>query len=143
MNTQIFSDVNWISDQKFSSSKTDNINVWQIAEVQEGKIKLDTYFDQIDFSFGYIKFIIHSDEEKSYLASLRPDNYAQVYLNEKLALTGSPFNPVLSDPYLFLLNLKKGKNNVLMKVANYFGSWYIDFKISDPQKKLIFKIDKK
>ena len=43
---------------------------------------------------------------------------------------------------MFLLNLKKVENIVVIKRANYFGSLYRDFKIADAQNKLFFKIEK-
>ncbi len=141
-NTQLSTEVDWESEQKYISEKLNDSYKWKEAEVIKGDVILDNYFDQIDFAFGFIKFIIESEKEASLLATIIPDNYAQVYLNEELVLDGTPFKGVPSNPYMFLLNLKKGENTVLIKTANYYGSWYIDFKVSDPQKILVFKVDK-
>lgn len=139
--TQISKDVDWKLEQKFISEKLIDGFKWKKAKVLIGDVVLDNYFDQIDFAFGFIKFTIESKDEVSLLASIIPDNYAQVYLNEELVLEGSPFKGVPSNPYMFLLNLKKGENSVLIKTANYYGSWYMNFKISDPQSKLVFKVN--
>ncbi len=139
---QISKDVNWELEQKYISEKLNDSYKWKEAEVIKGDVILDSHFDQIDFAFGFIKFTIESQEEASLLASIIPDNYAQVYLNKELILEGSPFKGVPSNPYMFLMNLKKGENNVLIKTANYYGSWYIDFKVSDLQNILVFKVDK-
>ena len=140
VNTQISPAVGLIDDEKFISKKIDDNKLWKKAEVADGKIILDNYFNRIDFAVGYIKFIIDSKEDKNVLASLKPDNYAKVYLNKEVVLNGSPYKGVPNNPYMFLLNLKKGENIILVKTANYYGSWYINFKVSDPRNKLTFKI---
>ena len=59
-----------------------------------------------------------------------------------MVLVGQPCKGVPSTPYMFLLNLMKGENTILIKTANYYGSWYVDFKVSDLEENLIFKIKK-
>ncbi|MEN8191427.1 MAG: metallophosphoesterase [Bacteroidota bacterium] len=138
-NSQITTEYDWNSEVEFISTQIDEGSLWQKVDAEKGIITLDNIFDHNDFAFAYVKFIINSDEDKNVLASMIPDNYTQVYLNEKLVLKGSPFKGVPSSPYMFIMDLKKGENIVLIKTANYYGNWIIDLKVSDPQKKLVFK----
>lgn len=137
--THLSKEVGWDLENKFISAKIDNGYAWQEIESTIGKTTLDNHFERIDFAFGFIKFTVESQDDISVLASLIPDNYAQVYLNGKLVLEGYPFKGVPQDPYLIKLDLKKGENNFLIKSANYYGNWYTIFKVSDPQNKLVFK----
>ena len=140
VNTQISPEVGIIDDEIFISKIIDDNQSWKKVHVTDGKIILDNHFERIDFAVGYIKFIIDSKEDKNVIASLKPDNFAKVYHNREVVLNGSPYRGVPNNPYMFLLSLKKGENNILIKTANYYGSWYITFKVSDPKNKLIFKI---
>jgi Calcineurin-like phosphoesterase len=140
--TQISPKADWMNDRKYISENNNENIKWHEADVSDGNIALDDYVDRIDFAVGYISFIIESNEQKNVLASLKPDNYAQVYQNGKLVLQGNPYKGVPSVPYMFLLNLRKGENTILIKTANYYGSWYVDFKVSDPEENLVFKIKK-
>ncbi|MCP5064916.1 MAG: hypothetical protein GY936_21050 [Ignavibacteriae bacterium] len=133
---------NWASEQQIISSKISDGFEWQDIIVENGVINITDKVDQTDFAFGYIKFIIESDKAQVVLASLRPDNYGQVYLNDKIVLEGSPFKGVPINPYIFKLNIKKGENILLIKTANFYGTWYADLKISNPQNTLLFKTDK-
>jgi len=138
----ISNEVSWEMDQKYISTKMDVGFVWQEAEVIDGKIALDKYFERNNFAVGYIKFIVNSDKDQRTLASLRPDNYAKLYLNGEEVLEGFPLKGVPDYPYMFYLDLKKGENSVLIKTADYFGSWYIDFNLLDSQNKIKFLINK-
>jgi len=140
-NLQISNEIKYEMDQKYISTKMDGGFVWQEAVVTEGKVALDKYFERNNFALGYIKFIINSDKEQRTLASMRPDNYAKLYLNGKVVLEGAPLKGVPDNPYMFYMDLKKGKNIVLIKTADYFGSWYIDFNLLDSQNRIEFLID--
>lgn len=141
-NLQISNEITLEMDHEYISSKSERGFVWQEADVTKGKIALDNYFEHNNFALGYIKFIINSDIEQRTLASMRPDNYAKVYLNGKTVLEGYPLNGVPNYPYMFYLDLKKGENTILIKTADYFGSWYIDFNLLDSQNKIEFLISK-
>lgn len=138
--TQIASEVGWKLDQQLISSKIEDGLVWHGAEVKNGTIKLDQYFEKNNFAFGFIKFIVTSTKDINILTSIVPDNYGQVYLNGKLVFEGSPFSHVPSNPYLFLLKLQKGNNEVLIKTADYYGSWYVSLKMLDTNKVLKYKL---
>jgi len=140
-NLQISNEISWEMDHEYISTKSNNGFVWQEAEVIDGKIAMDKYFERNNFAIGYIKFIINSDKEQRTLASLRPDNYAQLYLNGEVVLEGSPLKGVPDYPYMFYMDLKKGENKILIKTVDYFGSWYIDFNLLDSQNKIEFLIN--
>jgi len=140
-NLQISNEISWEMDHEYISTKSNNGFVWQEAEVIDGKIAMDKYFERNNFAIGYIKFIINSDKEQRTLASLRPDNYAQLYLNGEVVLEGSPLKGVPDYPYMFYMDLKKGENTILIKTVDYFGSWYIDFNLLDSQNKIKFLIN--
>ncbi|MCB9503454.1 MAG: metallophosphoesterase [Deferribacteres bacterium] len=112
---------------------------WKNLKVTDGKIDFDVDFRNRDFSVGFVHFLIQSPEERTVFAALRPDNFAKVYLNREALFASDPLHGVPPTPYIFLMQLKKGQNEVLIKTADYHGSWYMTFSVIDPQKELRFK----
>ncbi|KAA3613344.1 MAG: hypothetical protein DWQ05_17805 [Calditrichaeota bacterium] len=133
----------WGPEIDFNIQKTqmtaEGLKKWQRLKVTEGKIDFDQYFRDRDYSVGFAHFTIESPKDKFVLASVRPDNFCQVYLNGEVVLTGQALRGVPAVPYIFLLQLKKGNNEILLKMADYTGSWYSNFAVIDPGKDLQFK----
>jgi len=128
-------------NEKYQTS--DGTTIWQELNIQDGKIDFDTYFEDKDFSCGFVYFSIHSPDDRLVLGSIRPDNFCKIYLNNQTVQEGFPFRGVPNSPYIFLLPIKKGKNDILLKTADYYGNWYSVFKLIDPDGKLTFNSEMK
>ncbi|MEN8123092.1 MAG: metallophosphoesterase [Bacteroidota bacterium] len=136
-NIPIFNN-SWKQDKTFIENQLKNGKEWKKLQVTDNKINVDEYFYDKDFSAAYVKFNIYSPEKKLVLAAVRPDNYCKVYLNGENVLNGYPLKGVPGNPYMFLLPLKKGNNRIVLKIADYYGNWYTQFKLIDPDKELLF-----
>lgn len=115
-------------------------SAWKTLPVKNGKIDFDKLHDDKDFSLAFVKFSIRSTQDMEILTAIKPDNYCKVYLNNEKVFDGFPFRGVPNSPYLFLLPLKQGNNEILLKTADFYGNWYTILKMIDPQNELSFGI---
>jgi hypothetical protein len=112
---------------------------WEKVKIHNGRINFDAIFGEQDFVIGFVQFSIISPQDMMVFAGVRPDNFCKVFLNGEVVLEGYPLRGVPRDPDIFVLSLNQGNNTLMLKTADYPGNWYVDFFISDPHKKLIFK----
>ncbi|MEN8186330.1 MAG: metallophosphoesterase [Bacteroidota bacterium] len=132
----------YIQDNNFIAEQIKTNHQWKILKVSEDKINGDEYFYNRDFSAAYVKFNIFCPEKKLVLAGMRSDNYGKLYLNGKTIIEGRPLKGIPEIHDLFLLPLKKGNNSILLKIADYYGNWYSQFKVLDPESNIRFNNEK-
>jgi len=112
---------------------------WQKVRIENGFIDLDNLLGDQDFAIAYVQFTIRSPENQTVFAGVRPDNICRVFANGKMVVSGEPLREVANQPRVFLLPLRKGENTILLKLAEYTGSWYTEFWVADPRGTLAFE----
>lgn len=105
-------------------------------------INLDKFFspnDDIDTAVAYCQAIIESASEQSVTIAIGVDDCCQVYLNNKLIAERIGLNPLHLDHNKIKATLKKGYNNLLIKVAEDHGEWGVIARIipANSEKPLI------
>lgn len=111
---------------------------WQVADpLPNGLLNFNGLMGTRDLAAAYAACRVHSNADQLVYAAVYADNYAQVYLNGNLVREGQEFNPPGGFSYV-PLRLRAGLNDLVVKLINNRGDWFLRFLIADPQGNLEF-----
>lgn len=102
---------------------------WKRVELPDGKVHdLKPHFTQHDNSICYLYRQIDVPEKTSVRVSLGSDDGVMVFLNGKQIFANDAVRPAAPDQDFANLELLKGKNDLLLKIANAGGNWEFYFR---------------
>ncbi len=109
---------------------------WQpITSQGFGLINANALLGTLDHVAAYVACAVHSPVDQVTHAVIAADNFSQTYVNGVLVASGQGFGA----PGDFIypeLALKKGWNNVVVKLINNKADWFLRFVIADPRGNL-------
>jgi hypothetical protein len=109
---------------------------------ENGYISLWDKFKPYEFVVSYAITYIYSPKEQSVDLLLGSDDGAKVFLNGEELYRFLDVRISAPDQDRVSLNLKKGWNELLVKIENNFGGWAFYARVIDPKKNLIFSVNK-
>lgn len=101
----------------------DTIYAWKAVKFEDGIIDFDKLFNQLDFSIGYALAEIKMDNPEKVLVGIGSDDGVKVFLNGKLVHSNWIGRALKKDDDILFLDLKKGSNQILIKVQDMQYDW--------------------
>ena len=92
---------------------------WQPGIAAEGVVDLDATLGRHEWSVTYAYAEVDSDEAKKVVLGLGCDDSVRVWLNGELVHSKWAGRPLIVDQDLVPVNLREGKNRLLVKVVNW------------------------
>ena len=98
---------------------------------QDGFINLREILKASNWAVGY--GLVYLDAPEAQLVQFRigSNEAVKIWLNDKLVWKMNAMRAAGIDSDIFEVNLRKGKNKILVKVANTFGNWGYYFRVTD------------
>ena len=106
-----------------SVKKPDGGLVWSAHTAEQGMVDFDQLFNQADFAAAYALAEVKADAEQHAYLSLGSDDGIKVWLNGKLVHEFWGPRGIVPDQDLIPLVLRKGSNQLLIKVQDMQGDW--------------------
>jgi len=101
----------------------DTTYAWKPAKFDDGIIDFDKLFNQLDFSMAYALAEIKMDNPAKILVGIGSDDAIKIFLNGKLVHNNWIARALSADDDLLMLDLKKGSNQILVKVQDMEYDW--------------------
>jgi len=102
---------------------------WKKVDFPDGQIHhLKPQFTQSDNCICYLYRQISVEADSKIRVGLGSDDGIVVFLNGKKIFTNDALRPAAADQDFVTLDLKKGKNDLLLKIANQGGDWAFYFR---------------
>jgi len=111
---------------------------WKLVKNEENVIDFIKLFGQIDYSVAYALAEIRMDAPAKILLGIGSDDGVKIFLNGVLVHKNWIGRPTTPDDDILLLDLKKGSNQILVKVQNMEYGW--SFAIRKPGKENLSKL---
>jgi CubicO group peptidase (beta-lactamase class C family) len=96
---------------------------WKMVKNEDDAIDLNQVLGENDFAIAYALAEIKMDEPAKILAGVGSDDGIKIFLNGKLVHENWVPRPVNTDDDIISLNLKKGSNQILLKIQNMEYGW--------------------
>jgi hypothetical protein len=109
------------------------------AATSEGLLNFNGIIGTKDHVLGYAVAEVYSPRKQSIFIRMRADNFAQVLVNGTRVPEGDKWSGTGGIQYV-RLPLKKGWNNLAVKLINNRGDWYLDVGVADPENELRFRL---
>ena len=124
----------------FKGARLDEAAVsWQVARADgRGRLDLDRIHDKPDNVLGFARAFIHSPESKTVWGALVADDLAALTVNGERILPTYDLDSWRGGVMFFPVELRADWNQVLVKSADFTGSWYFTFMLDDPDAQLSF-----
>lgn len=97
--------------------------VWKPVHSEEGTVDLIKLFGQIDYSVAYALAEIRMDAPAKILLGIGSDDGVKIFLNGALVHQNWIGRATTPDEDIVLIDLKKGSNQILVKVQNMEYDW--------------------
>lgn len=121
------------------TGKADRQITWQLVQADEnGHIDLYRIFNQQDDTLVCAVAYIYSPTGGKYPLAIGSDDSIAIRINGKTCWRKHAIRGAKPDDDTFTVDLKKGWNEVLVKVLNHKGDWGFYFRIIDPDRTLQF-----
>ncbi len=118
--------------------------VWQKAEVDfHGLLNFDKIIGKMNYKIAYAYTRVWAPEEMSAVILFGSDDGAKMWLNKEEIYAVDMQRGVIDDDEKVTVQLKKGWNDLLVKVANQKGHWGLKVRFDDSDNKLKFGLEKK
>jgi hypothetical protein len=102
---------------------------WKKVAFADGEIhSLKSQFSQSDNCLCYLYRQVTLETDSKVRVSLGSDDGIMVFLNGKKIFTDDALRPAAPDQDFVTLDLKKGKNDLLLKISNQAGDWAFYFR---------------
>lgn len=111
---------------------------WQEAKYEDGIIDLNNKFGPHEYSIAYALAEIKMDKPAKVLMGIGSDDGIKIFLNGILVHQSWIGRPTTPDDDIVVFNLKKGSNQILLKVQNMRYGW--SFALRKPGKDNIGKL---
>lgn len=96
---------------------------WNLYESESNEINLIQLFGKTTQAISYAYAEIESDKEYTSLWGLGSDDGVKIWVNGEKVLSNNINRPVVNDDDIIEINLKKGKNSILIKIQNGYGGY--------------------
>jgi len=104
---------------------------WKPYTSSADVIDLDTAFNKVDYAAAYAMGEIVSPEKKTVLLAVGSDDGVKVWINGKVVHENWIPRGVVPDQDVFPIALKKGSNQIVIKVQDIAGGWGFTARILD------------
>lgn len=111
---------------------------WQSAKYEDGIIDLNNKFGPHEYSIAYALAEIKMDKPAKVLMGIGSDDCIKIFLNGILVHKNWIGRPTTPDDDIVVFDLKKGSNQILLKVQNMQYGW--SFAMRKPGKDIIGKL---
>jgi len=101
----------------------DSIYAWKSAKFENGVIDFDKFYNQLDYSIAYALAEIKMENPEKILVGIGSDDGVKVFLNGKLVHSNMVARGLTPDEDMVILDLKKGSNQILVKVQDMEMDW--------------------
>jgi CubicO group peptidase (beta-lactamase class C family) len=127
-------EVQILQDKPVSKIYIDNTEYsWRSYNSFNGVVDFVKLFGQVDYAIGYAIAEIKMDAPSKVVVGVGSDDGIKIFLNGNLVHTNWITRGVRADEDLVILDLKKGSNQLLVKLQNMDRGW--GFVIHSPEKK--------
>ena len=104
---------------------------WKKVSFPDGQVHdLKPHFTQHDNCICYLYRQLTVEADSKIRVSLGSDDGIMIFLNGKKVFLNDAFRPAAPDQDFVALDLKQGKNDLLLKISNVGGGWEFYFKPS-------------
>jgi serine-type D-Ala-D-Ala carboxypeptidase/endopeptidase len=107
---------------------------WSNLEADRGSADLHVRGHPVDDALAYAWTEFEVPEDKSAVLGIGSDDAVKVWLNGKLVHTNWVNRPVHLDEDLVLVELRAGKNRILLKVQNSTAAWGFACRVLSPEQ---------
>ncbi|CAN5239370.1 hypothetical protein BH23BAC1_BH23BAC1_47420 [soil metagenome] len=104
---------------------------WKLISSEEDIIDLDQIYDQKDFVYAYALAEIIAQEEKNVILAVGSDDGIKIWQNFKLIHDNWIPRGINKDDDLIPIKLKKGSNQILIKVQDIQQGWAFTARLLD------------
>jgi len=123
------------------SGKSSNEVAWQVVQANEsGHIDLNRIFNKEDDAAACAVVYVYSPTASKYPVAVGSDDSIVVRVNGREIWRNHVLRGAQPDDDTFMVELKNGWNEVLLKVVDHLGDWGFYFRIIDPNKLLKFSL---
>lgn len=105
---------------------------WTLCQNDGNAIDFRNALGGRDFAVGYAATVVDSPSEQTLLVGLGSDDAARVWINGELVHEHFTRRQVRRDEDLFAVTLRKGANQLLVKVLNDVDEWGFTFRFLSP-----------
>lgn len=110
-----------------------DIYTWQSVREKDQMIDLDKLFENKDFAYAYAWSEFEAEETIDLILGVGSDDAVSVWLNGKLVHEHWIPRGLVKDSDLIPVTLKKGKNQVLLKIQDMQQDWAFSCRILPPE----------
>ncbi len=125
-----------IKFSKTYSGKNGDVN-WKKAKINKsGLLDFNEIFNPYTGAIVYAYAEVESPNNRKAVITLGSDDGAKVWINGELVYNKTIWRGAVHDEEFLDVNLKKGKNTILVKVENNTGEWGLILRLVDPKNEL-------
>ncbi len=106
---------------------------WIPVSVNGRNINFADFFGPKDYTLAYALIKVQSDKDQLAQVRLGTDDGCKLWLNGKVILYSPVLRSATADSNIVDVQLKKGENTFLLKVANWEGDWEAVFRVTDAE----------
>jgi hypothetical protein len=123
----------WNSDEVTA----DGSDWMSIEASEEGRVDFGAKYGRLLSSLGYAVSFVDSPDERLVYLRFSVNDYGRIFLNGESV--GKDLFYSEDGMVTFPIWLKKGRNRLMVKTANWSNNWYFILKIADPKGVLRFE----
>lgn len=128
----------------FFNEKGENIKWMKYSSPLSDRVSLDIPLETKNKSVAYAFCTLESTEEQTATASFGFTGQLEIFCNGVSVFKKQGSESLITDEYQQVLNLKAGKNRILLKIERATSNWDFSFRITDQKtsgRKNKYKID--
>ena len=110
---------------------------WKEAKaVNSGLLDFNEIFNPHTGAIVYAYAEVESPDDRKTVITFGSDDGAKVWINGELIYNKTIWRGAVTDGEFLDINLRKGKNTILVKVENNTGGWGLVLRVIDPENEL-------
>ncbi len=121
---------------KTYSGKNGDVKWKKVKIEKNGLLDFNKIFNPYTGAIVYAYAEVESPNNRKAVITLGSDDGAKVWINGELVYNKTIWRGAVQDEELLDVNLKKGKNTILVKIENNIGGWGLIIRIVDPKNEL-------
>lgn len=120
----VFTTVAIRAGKPLGNLKINNVEyAWEPMKSEEGFVDLSKLLGKVEYSIAYALAEIRMDVPAKVIVGIGSDDGIKLYLNGRLVHQNWIGRPTTPDEDIAILNLKKGSNQILLKIQNMEQDW--------------------
>jgi len=124
----------------YSGKRGETVRWQAVRALESGYVDLDALYRQEDDAVAFAAVYVHSPARRGYEMRAGSDDSLAVRVNGQEVWRQAGARGAVPDDDVFEAELEAGWNEVLLKVAEFWGGWGFFFRIVDPKAELRFAL---